>query len=397
MSTSTDHKDVSSPSPWLTEYFSYFPTNLSFIKLGVAGLEMVTLKYRSGSDLGFAGTECLGSSSPGWLAFISPDLGTITLVNPFTQKSTDNHYHATPPLVKLPPATTLPDANVLVKRGWAIEERYSMGEYFSGFVHNIVWSSNPMSPDCTVMVIYGPYGMVAFCRPGDKSWSTYPLYRDGGCMQLAYSNKKKLFYARGGERNAFDCWDLRNPSCPKMVHRFYHPSCHATYEECTELGYGLILEYLVESLGDILLVVRYIGLHTPPIKTLRFDVFKVDPEHEKLVTKVECLGDRVLFLGQKQSFSVSARDFPELKPNSIYFTHDQEYSPGEYEVLVMDRYIHEHEIHSQKLFDKTHKYDFDAGIYSLEDASITALALGDKKDDIHLYPPGSWVIPFPHA
>jgi hypothetical protein len=251
-------------------------------------------------------------------------------VNPFTQK-TDNHYHATPPLVKLPPATTLPDATIWYSR-WRIEQRYSMGD-FGGFVHNIVWSSNPMSPDCTVMVVYGPNREVAFCRPGDKSWSTYPLYRLGGCMQLAYSNKKKLFYARGWERNAFDCWDLRNPCCPKMVHRFYHPSCHAKYDK----SYGWILEYLVESLGDILLVVRYIGLLTrPPIKTFRFDVFKVDPEHEKLVEKVECLGDRVLFLGLKQSFSVSARDFPELKPNSIYFTHDyEEYQPGEYLELVM--------------------------------------------------------------
>ncbi|KAE8037007.1 hypothetical protein FH972_009634 [Carpinus fangiana] len=175
-----------------------------------------------------------------------------------------------------------------------------------------------------------------------------------------------------------------------MVHRFYHPSCHAKYDK----SYGWILEYLVESSGDILLVVRYIGLLTrPPIKTLGYDVFKVDPEHEKLVEKVECLGDRVLFLGLKQAFSVSARDFLELKPNSIYFTHDyEEYQPGEYLALVSD----DGNTKTMKiLFDTTYKYDFDVGIYSLEDASITPL--GDKRDDIELYPPGSWVIPFPHA
>ena len=236
-------------------------------------------------------------------------------------------------------------------------------EDFGGFVHNIVWSSNRMSPDCTVMVVYGPNRAVAFCRSGDKSWSTYPLYRLSGCMQLAYSNKKKLFYARGWESNAFDCWDLRNPCCPNMVHRFYHPSCQAKYDESTDLGYGSILEYLVESSRDILLVVRYIGLLTrPPIKTIRFDVFKVDPEHEKLVEKVECLCDRMLFHGLKQSSTVSARDFPELKPNSIYFTHDYQecrYSLEEYEVLVSDSNSNDGNTrHVKKLFDIIRKYDF---------------------------------------
>jgi hypothetical protein len=90
---------------------------------------------------------------------------------------------------------------------------------------------------------------------------------------------------------------------------------------------------------------------------------------------VECIGDRVLFLGPQQSFSVSALDFPELKPNSIYFPHyRREPVPGE-QVPSMTR----------------KSWDNDIGFYCLEDHSITP---PDDMEDGH-YLPGYWVIPRP--
>lgn len=68
--------------------------------------------------------------------------------------------------------------------------------------------------------------------------------------------------------------------------------------------------YLDESLGDILLVVRYIGKFvrdgkqdTLPLicsfRTTDFKVYKLNFEREKWV-KLESLGERALFLGGNQ-------------------------------------------------------------------------------------------------
>lgn len=58
-----------------------------------------------------------------------------------------------------------------------------------------------------------------------------------------------------------------------------------------------------------------------PCKTLRFEVYKVNMKKQKL-KPVKFLGERVIFLGLNQSFTLSASEFPGLRPNSIYFTDD---------------------------------------------------------------------------
>ncbi|KAE8098381.1 hypothetical protein FH972_016450 [Carpinus fangiana] len=167
-------------------------------------------------------------------------------------------------------------------------------------------------------------------------------------------------------------WDLQQPS-PKMIHRLDH-----TVDESDQRTF----KYLVESLGDILLVVKYLGPPTrPPSKTQGFDVFKLDFQQQTM-ERVECLGDRVLFLCN-YSFSVSAQDFPELNPNSIYFTHDdEEYWPGMY---TIDGYTLEYR-------GGENREDYDIGFYCLEDHSITTLY--DMEICLHcLRSPGYWVIP----
>jgi hypothetical protein len=172
----------------------------------------------------------------------------------------------------------------------------------------------------------------------------------------------------------FEGWDLQQPF-PKMIHRLDHTTYE--YDQRT-------FEYLVESLGDILLVVRYLGPPTcPPSKTLRFDVFKLDFQQQTM-ERVECLGDRVLFLC-KYSFSVSAKDFPELNPNSIYFTHDdEEYWPGIYTIVG----------YTEEYCGGENCEDYDIGFYCLEDHSITPLY--DMENCLYcLHSPGCWVIPKP--
>ncbi|KAL7209811.1 hypothetical protein ACSBR1_031388 [Camellia fascicularis] len=141
--------------------------------------------------------------------------------------------------------------------------------------------------------------------------------------------------------------------------------------------------YLVESIGELLIVIRYIGefvrhdgevVHKTdidhdliyPYITKLFHVYKLDLKKENW-EKVESLGDRILFLGRNQSMSLSASDFSEYKKNSIYFTDD-----------YWDR------------MDEHYEYGgHDMGIFNLGDGSI----IRGIYDLRRLEPSPIWVVP----
>lgn len=80
--------------------------------------------------------------------------------------------------------------------------------------------------------------------------------------------------------------------------------------------------YLVVSAGDLLLVRRFYSSATSGgfIDTSKFEVFKVDLSGQPpALVPMKSLGDRALFLAQNRTLSVSAKDFPEIRGDSIYF------------------------------------------------------------------------------
>ncbi|KAJ4954280.1 hypothetical protein NE237_011063 [Protea cynaroides] len=91
--------------------------------------------------------------------------------------------------------------------------------------------------------------------------------------------------------------------------------------------------YLVESLGDLLLVLRHFewfdnddtGLHFR--STIRFQVRKWDESKQKWIG-MKSIGDSILFLGYDCSMSVVAQDFLKCKRKSIYFNCDCCYRLG---------------------------------------------------------------------
>ncbi|XP_059630115.1 uncharacterized protein LOC132273101 [Cornus florida] len=154
--------------------------------------------------------------------------------------------------------------------------------------------------------------------------------------------------------------------------------------------------YLVETSSDLLLVVRIIeqfvrsdvvpvyeegDLQTDedgcplilplilPHKTLQFRVYKLDFGHNNRV-EVESLGNCVFFLGGNHSMSLSAHDFPEFKPNSIYFTDD-----------------------CREQMDEDYLYGgHDMGIFNLDDKSVEPVCHGNLQ---RIQPPPLWVAPNP--
>ena len=93
----------------------------------------------------------------------------------------------------------------------------------------------------------------------------------------------------------------------------------------------MLPRYIVESMKGDLLVVRRIlereNEEEGKDATKSFKVHKLllndqtKGSLEELV-EVKSLGDKILFVGDNQSMSILASNFPGCQPNSIYFTDD---------------------------------------------------------------------------
>jgi hypothetical protein len=99
-----------------------------------------------------------------------------------------------------------------------------------------------------------------------------------------------------------------------------------SHPEILEYAFGT---YLVEiSNGDLLLLRRFFETYLAGGQGMS-DYFRVhklvlDDESGSVVERVEInnIGDDALFVGDNQSICISTSDFPDCKPNSIYYTDD---------------------------------------------------------------------------
>ncbi|KAL4296912.1 hypothetical protein GQ457_12G019580 [Hibiscus cannabinus] len=90
--------------------------------------------------------------------------------------------------------------------------------------------------------------------------------------------------------------------------------------------------YLVKSsMGNLYSIHKYLDIDAHSTK--RFDVFKLifDEENGNLLGKKEVhhIDGDIVFVGDNKTLAVSALDFPEGQPNSIYFTDDYFYNAYE--------------------------------------------------------------------
>ncbi|XP_059455160.1 uncharacterized protein LOC132185400 [Corylus avellana] len=304
---------------------------------------------------------CVGSSH-GWLAYVSRLDCSVFLWSPFT----------TSPLIWLPPIHTLPFVKVIPCEELADDEHKdgdisAYDDDFSsdfGFkvefedqnrsqryctmstkllsldiIQKIVLSSAPTSDDCIVVAlpIYKIRHSIAFCKPGDKSWTFVepPLEKSFHLIDVIHFNNQ-LFYAVsccGLTLYAYNLSDLSSPKSYLLETSFdFEPL--SSLEERMRSWYK-DRYYLVESLGDLLWVRRLIANNMDddgkftfshdakifPDQTVTFDVYKLDFSRNTWEF-AKCIGDQVLFLGTNQSLSLSARDFDKLQANRIYFTDD---------------------------------------------------------------------------
>lgn len=88
---------------------------------------------------------------------------------------------------------------------------------------------------------------------------------------------------------------------------------------------GPLKAYLVSSFGDLFMV-KYVGGSVSELPPL--DVFKLDEELGSWVLVQGLEKDRVLFIGDGCSYSVSAKEFEGCKVNCVYFTDESDFYSG---------------------------------------------------------------------
>lgn len=309
--------------------------------------------------------DCCIGSSHGWL-IVTDKKTNLFMFNLFI-----------PVGINLPSLSTFPgfDTNGLHGDRWIIKS---------------ILSCDPISGgQYGVVAIYGLCGVssqLAFSMCGDTKWTklegSHKCYSDIICY-------KDHLYALS-HNCALEVWEFKGPTpVKKMVAEFSFPDKLVEFEKPLRDLYSSQL-YLIESLGEILLIVRFIGnlvredgvvVHEADLLddeeyshmncrygTKKFYVYKLDLEEKKWV-KLESLGDRMLFLGLNQSISLSAQDFQEYKRNSIYFTDD--FWDG---MNVLDNYA-----------------GHDMGVFELDNGNISHL----YPPDMERIQPAFWVVPNP--
>ncbi|KAL6193325.1 hypothetical protein ACLB2K_034409 [Fragaria x ananassa] len=165
---------------------------------------------------------------------------------------------------------------------------------------------------------------LAYCKKGYITWiELYKPSDEYSYSDVIFHNDDQLFELRHRNGWLIDVWNLKeNPIVMKTI-RLQDCRRFTLEEEFERFLCGRYETYLVECLGEILLVERAISLRrSHPNRTVSFEVFKVNLTNSQL-EKVECLDDRVLFFDVNQSVSLSTRDFSALERNSIYFTDDR--------------------------------------------------------------------------
>ncbi|GER43944.1 hypothetical protein STAS_20816 [Striga asiatica] len=240
-----------------------------------------------------------GSSGGGWLSLVQRETHDLLLYNPMSRRR-----------IKLPP---LYGPSVDLNR--------------APILHKSFISCSPDTEKCVaVSLTYCGESMAVCCPLSSDNWKWFGTNsKDEYYLDCVYSTSKKTLFAL---TNTFqlEAWDLTTAASPELIRIMGEFSNTLDHEEKMKKKKKELLQsrddlscwheyHLVIAGEDLLVVTQYIvesidsdGLYDPKDGDLKY-------------VEGSCLGGWALFVGNyNHSVALRARDFPELKPNSIYFT-----------------------------------------------------------------------------
>ncbi|KAF8702028.1 hypothetical protein HU200_033369 [Digitaria exilis] len=274
----------------------------------------------------------LHGSAHGWLV-AADDVSNLHLVNPVTRA-----HLALPPITALHHTEAASDeqGNTAYNvRGywWDDPESFPARDLCLFMYLKAVPSCSPSTgSQCVVLLQHHPDGQLSFARLGDEAWTWIGGDEDDdrsyderrlsyGYCDAVYNKKDGLFYMLryGGEIITLDL----NGDSPVMKRIM---KLVMTKENTPTNMYLVMAPW-----GDLLQVWRTTDPPVPEcidsedpdlaLHTKEIQLYKVDTESQKLV-RMASLGEYALFLGLNSSMILSTKDFPMLKSDCAYLTHD---------------------------------------------------------------------------
>ncbi|XP_021821632.1 F-box protein At2g26160-like [Prunus avium] len=270
------------------------------------GLYSVTKGKTCSFELHVPYNKRLCGSSNGWLACVDENL-EVTLLNPSTKRT-----------IRLPPFAQVPQP--------IHKQAYRSDDY----IKKVVSSADPslFPNDYEAVALFNSNGTrVAHIKSGDHGWTHIDqtiIFFYGLNQVIEFDDViyyRGQFLAASREGGVFAINVGKDPT--------YKP--HVSIVVPMDQGID-DQAYLVESSrGDLLLVrkfqsLNYVECYT---ETLSFKVFKLfsdcgDKIGSERIEEIDSIGNDAFFLGgNNHSMCVSALDFPDCHPNSIYFCIDK--------------------------------------------------------------------------
>ncbi|XP_042488249.1 F-box protein SKIP23-like isoform X2 [Macadamia integrifolia] len=265
-------------------------------------------------------SRCVGSSF-GWLVILDV-FCRVLLMNPFSGA-----------IIHTPPTETFPDVlDVNLSKSSGEIDHYRIRRYGPyrecsisparlrvALMTKALVTSDP-SVDNNYMIMAIGFSGLAFCKAGADSWILLDRTRNStkGCEDILYFNG--LLYVLDAY-GAIVAWDV-NGLPLKEAKEVAPPLEEWSLRSPQTFGDWFIKKrYLVESSGDLLQVLlwsREIKSRKNASESAACGVYRLDPSKNTWV-EVGSLRDRLLFLSNNCAISLSARNFPECRENSIYF------------------------------------------------------------------------------
>jgi hypothetical protein len=197
---------------------------------------------------------------------------------------------------------------------------YLPDEFRDVLYRKVVLSCDPSRRGCIAMMIHNPKRQLSFARVvGDSKWHWVATSLHG-------SNYSDCIFYDG----AFYAMNLQGG-----VHRYtIAGSCakgDTIFKDASSADIAYNVYIARTSSGQVLRIWKW-GSYTRPapnklharLHTTSIGISRVDFDKQNIVG-VDTLGDDALFIGNNYTWCLSAKDYPGLLPNHVYFTDDTDY------------------------------------------------------------------------